>query len=230
MWIKGFEDRYEITQDGKVFSYIKGKKLERKLVPDKNGYLTINIKKDGKVFCKKIHREVAMAFIEPFYGEQVNHKDGNKLNNSIDNLEWCTGKENISHMWENKLKKLGNKYISSTTGLYGVHCKGKSYVARVRRGGKEIYLGSYDTPEEAYEVVKHSLNEEINNLKIKEYKLVKKIYQYDKNMNLINTYERISEAESKTGLKNQTIGKAILGKLKQCGGFTWKREEEKIFL
>ena len=49
-------------------------------------------------------------------------------------------------------------------------------------------------------------------------------------MNLINIYNSVADAEKETGFKNQSISKAILGINKTCGGFLWKREEEKIFI
>lgn len=107
--IAGFEGYYEISDSGMVRS------VKRK-VPNKNteiivhekilkpwidswGYPTVCLFKDGKAHCKKIHRLIAEAFIPPFVGEQVNHIDGNKSNNSIENLEWCTGSENMSHAY-----------------------------------------------------------------------------------------------------------------------------------
>lgn len=225
MWIKGFENRYEITKDGKVFFHKDNVRTERKLVPDKNGYMTINIKKDGKVFCKKIHREVGKTYINSFDGEHINHINGIKSDNRVENLEWCTNFENMKHMRELGLKKVGYKYENNTTGFYGVMYQNNKYQARLKRGRKDIYLGSFDTPQSAFDIVQKSLYDESMGLKIKSYILNKKIFQMDLDNNIINIYKSISEAEKQTGIANQTIGKAILGKLKHAGGFKWKREE-----
>ena len=68
-----------------------------------NGYYMVVLSKDNKNNYKNIHRIVAGNFIPNLYNKpQVNHKDGNKLNNNVENLEWNTSKENIDHA-----KKLG---------------------------------------------------------------------------------------------------------------------------
>ena len=80
-------------------------RIQSDFFKDKDGYCRINVKKaDGSYTNLPIHRLVALAFIEnPDNKPQVNHIDGNKLNNSVDNLEWCTPSENIKHAWDNNL-------------------------------------------------------------------------------------------------------------------------------
>lgn len=64
----------------------------------RKGYATVNLSKEGRHYIRSVHRLVAEAFIpNPDNLPQVNHKDGNKLNNLIDNLEWCTPRENTRH-------------------------------------------------------------------------------------------------------------------------------------
>lgn len=95
--IKGFEE-YGIDKSGNVYSF-KNKKV---LKPSKNhkGYLQVCITINGKKITKRIHRLVAETFIPREDGkEQVNHKDGNKTNNNIYNLEWCTNSENLKHAY-----------------------------------------------------------------------------------------------------------------------------------
>ena len=110
--IKGYEGLYYITEDGKVYSNIQNKWL--KPINQVNGYLMVPLQ-GGK---KYIHRLVAETFIpKPNNLSQVNHKDENKKNNHIDNLEWCTPKYNINYGSHNDrsskskmLENIANKF------------------------------------------------------------------------------------------------------------------------
>lgn len=115
---------YTLDEDGNVYSrYIKGgggsvSNNYRKLKPviDITGYYIVSlIREDGKKIKKSIHRLLGELFIpNPENKEHINHKDGNKLNNRIDNLEWCTPKENFNHAVKLGLVDLShkNKWVS----------------------------------------------------------------------------------------------------------------------
>lgn len=116
--IEGFE-KYEVSNLGRVRSlnYRKTKETKiLKLCKDKYGYLRVGLSKDGKMYNKSIHRLVATAFISnPGEKEQVNHIDGNKQNNVVKNLEWCSNTENQRHAWRTGLKNEETKKKISKT-------------------------------------------------------------------------------------------------------------------
>jgi len=94
----------EVSNKGRVRSLLRGEPMVLKTQADKKGYqrLRVTIRREKMTF--KVHREVAKAFIpNPNLLPQVNHKDGNKENNSVENLEWVTNRENAHHAIENGL-------------------------------------------------------------------------------------------------------------------------------
>lgn len=95
-----------IYSDGTIVG-IKGKMNPK--IP-RCGYLRITVKIDGKKISQNIHVLVAEAFLglRP-KGQQINHIDGNKLNNSVDNLEYISPKLNIKHSFEMGLQPMGIK-------------------------------------------------------------------------------------------------------------------------
>lgn len=96
--IKGYEGLYEASNMGRVKSLHFGKEIILKQSEWSSGYMKANLSKDGTTNLKLVHRLVAIAFIKnPNNYEFVNHKDGNKKNNAVDNLEWCTRKQNTHH-------------------------------------------------------------------------------------------------------------------------------------
>ncbi|MBE6156988.1 MAG: hypothetical protein E7161_04530 [Firmicutes bacterium] len=106
--IEGYEN-YEISNLGNVKSLYNN--IIRKPRIGKNGYYYITLWKNGKCKSKKNHRLVAEAFIpNPDNLPQVNHKDGNKLNNCVDNLEWCTASYNVRHAIKNGLFNTNNLF------------------------------------------------------------------------------------------------------------------------
>ena len=94
--IKNYEGLYAVTPEGEVYGY----KRRRFLKPqcEKNGYLRVNLYKDGKMKHYCVHRLVAEAYLPNTENlPQVNHKDENKANNCLQNLEWCDSKYNINY-------------------------------------------------------------------------------------------------------------------------------------
>lgn len=99
--IKGYE-KYKISNLGEI----KNSKTGRILKKDKSrNYYEVVLSEKGKIKKYSVHRLVAEYFIpNPENKPQVNHKDGNKLNNKVDNLEWVTCSENILHSYANGLQ------------------------------------------------------------------------------------------------------------------------------
>lgn len=99
MWkdIKGYEGLYQISDEGHVRRIMADGSA--KMLKDKQGlYHTVSLSKNGEKKTFAIHRLVAEYFIErPEGAMEVNHKDGNKHNNDVSNLEWVTQSENLRH-------------------------------------------------------------------------------------------------------------------------------------
>ena len=102
--IHNFEGLYSISDNGEIFGH-KRKKLVKQRI-NKFGYNTIKLCKNSKLYYFMIHRLVAETFIpNPNNLPQVNHIDGNKQNNCVDNLEWCTQSYNMKHAYKLGLEK-----------------------------------------------------------------------------------------------------------------------------
>lgn len=114
-YIPGYEGLYKISNYGSIYAVKCGK--IRKLRVNKDGYYIVILSKNDKKKSYLVHRLVAEAFIDKKnckkWGNDniykyilVNHKDENKLNNKVDNLEWCTNKYNVMYSKKSNAKKL----------------------------------------------------------------------------------------------------------------------------
>ena len=182
--IKEYEGLYEVSNCGRVRSLgmwtnIRGGGKRwlagRVLIPhkDRGGYLLVDLCKDGVRKTCKVHRLVSIAFPDlvgwtedakgrPFEELQINHKDENKFNNRVDNLEWCPGKYNINYGTRNSRDaKTKSKTVYMYTldgGLCGLwpstrECEkngfDQSNIAACCRGVKKTHKGfswSYEPP------------------------------------------------------------------------------------
>ena len=101
--IKEFPN-YRVNDIGNVQNINTGRTLR----PGKNpkGNLIVSLYKDGLKCTRIVQRLVADAFCDGYHeGLQINHKDGNKNNNTANNLEWCDGSSNIQHAYDTGLRK-----------------------------------------------------------------------------------------------------------------------------
>lgn len=108
-YIKGYEGLYQVSNLGRIKSLKRNTTKGRILKPllQNNGYYSVTLCKKGIKKVKSIHRLVCLEFLNnDFNFPQVNHKDGNKLNNNINNLEWCSAKYNTIHSLKNNLRKV----------------------------------------------------------------------------------------------------------------------------
>lgn len=118
--LEGFDCKYFITKDGRVWTNSRKNGIERFMKQyEMDGYLTVGLLIGGKQKIFRVHRLVAMAFIpNPENKPYINHIDGNRKNNCVGNLEWCTQKENVIHAihtlnkWSNteKQRKIASKF------------------------------------------------------------------------------------------------------------------------
>lgn len=106
MWksIDNTNGKIEVNELGEIRSLLRGEPRILKTQASRKGYHKVRITIERRKFTLTVHREVAKAFVpNPDNLPQVNHKDGNKDNNSAANLEWCTNVQNAHHAIENGL-------------------------------------------------------------------------------------------------------------------------------
>lgn len=99
--ILGYQGDYQVSSKGNIKSFKSDKAVLLKPKLNKQGYLVVKLSNKGKAKSVRVHRLVAYAFCKGYKkGLQVNHIDGNKLNNYFKNLEWCTQSENCLHAYK----------------------------------------------------------------------------------------------------------------------------------
>lgn len=127
----GYEKRYEISDDGEIYSLNYHRTSLKKILKsrhDKDGYLHLGLYSGGVRKDYRVNRLVAQAFLPNLKNlSQVNHKNGDKTDNRVTNLEWCTPKYNINHSlpWRNqKGEKNNNARLNNEQVIKIWHLKG----------------------------------------------------------------------------------------------------------
>lgn len=133
--IEGYEGIYQVSNYGNVKSLARQRRNSKGIYMQKEkllsltntstGYKKVELVKNGKKKGYKVHRLVAMAFIDnPENKPEVNHIDGNKINNHVDNLEWVTSSENSIHAYKTGLNP--NKKELNETVVVAMYINGTS--------------------------------------------------------------------------------------------------------
>lgn len=133
--IKGFNGLYQVSNTGQIYSVRRNKIMHNN--PNKiRGYVLVSLSFNGIVKKMPVHRLVAEAFIpNPEKKPEVNHIDGNKANNNVENLEWATKSENILHAKRILHRKGRDRYVMFNGILFNsikefrnyIDMKGKNY-------------------------------------------------------------------------------------------------------
>ena len=151
-YIPGYEGEYLISNLGNVYSESKPYRNQHgacsrwrprkkmSFIYCQSGYYEVTLKSKGKSEMFLVHRLVAQSFVpNPNNYPEVNHIDGNRLNNVFSNLEWTTRRGNLSHA-----KRHDPRALSRFFGV-GYRNKKDKYYARVSVKGKRFYLGSFSS-------------------------------------------------------------------------------------
>lgn len=160
-----FEGLYQVSNYGNFRRhqncYLKSKTHTRSIERSKQinylGYYYVDLSKNGKKYRKTVHQLVMTAFYPNFhYGDLVNHIDGNKLNNRLDNLEPTTPSDNEVHKYSHNLGKKPGKSIYRNVSIRKIKYKTTTYIsytASVKIQNKRIYIGSFKNEIDAAKAV-----------------------------------------------------------------------------
>lgn len=172
--VVGFETNYIVSKSGVVVStgaYIKSRKGKQvsQHPTTTSTYLYVKLWKEGKMYNRSVHRLVALAFIpNPDDLPVVNHIDGDKTNNHVNNLEWCSHSDNHRHAFANGLRNADSqaaRFLGTKQGTasryYNVswdstRCRWKG---SVKHRGKVLGQRRFKTEVEAAEYVNQLLDE-----------------------------------------------------------------------
>lgn len=204
--IEGYEN-YIALSDGQIFSIRSNKMLKQ--TETKDGYLKVSLFKNGKGCTKKTHSFIAKTLIpNPDNKPQINHKNGDKQDNRIENLEWVTQQENMDHA-------VATGLVSSEKAKAGYQVKlekyGEEYLSNIARsnGSKADHKKAQQTKIERYgqeKIREQALKASANSIKslIKPTKIIN-----SQTGQVVGVYESRKEAGRILGVEGKRVSEAI---------------------
>ena len=227
--VNNISTTYYITEDGRCYNsltnkYLKGQENYR------NHYLSYNLTlPDGSKKRVYAHRAVAIAYLpNPNNLPEVNHKDGNKLNNYVDNLEWVSSVENKRHAIQQGLYNYEHVYCFAPNRQLVAEYLSIADAARSTSLSISIIQQElHKTPKSLAGGFYWSNSPELG--PIKQYSnlgLAKPVNQYDKFGKYIMTYPSTGTAARAVGCNASHIGECCRGKIKSYKGYIWKYVED----
>lgn len=229
---------YSVTDTGIVTKLSNNMVLKQQTT--KNGYRQVTLVNDlGRKVCY-VHRLVAEAFLpNPDNLSDVNHKDYNKENNCVSNLEWCNHSDNLKHSYNHSNRDKNREHMRQLAAAN--HEKMKKTVSQYSLSGELI--ATYDSLREAadatgvamqnisavtrgergsaggFKWVRDDIGAIDFNQKRSRFSAVQ---QFDLNNNLIASFNSITEAARETGVSAKGISEVCRGRNKTAGNFKWK--------
>lgn len=175
--IPGYEGLYEVSNQGRVRSLDRYDNIGRmrkkryiKLLLSSSGYFSVGLSKNGNVTVYLVHRLVVQVFIpNPDGLPQVNHKDEDKTNNSVDNLEWCSAEYNSNY---GTARERARSTLIKNGYCYGLSEEDNKIRLKVKR--KEYYQKNKDVFSYKSKEYKETHKESIKEMNRKYYQLHKK--------------------------------------------------------
>lgn len=212
--IKGYEGLYQVSNLGRVKSMRK-QKIMKPWITNKGYYMLSLWNSNGKSKYL-VHRLVAIAFLNKKDGKYFcDHIDGNPLNNNVENLRWCTHKENCNFEIA-KLRKIEKqKEIHSRDDWR----KKQSEAKKNAMNRPEVKLKLKKAQKEIHK------NPEWIQKQRERHHINRSVIQLDNNMKIIAEYISLNEANRFTGIDASSISKCCKGNAYSAGGYKWKYKE-----
>ena len=241
--VHGFEEAYQVSNFGRI----KRKERtdsnnrthkERIMSPSmySNGYMNVELRMNIKKRRTSVHRLVAEAFIDnPLNLPQINHKDENKANNHVSNLEWCTAQYNIRYKDGVKRRRATAILNSNAVCKYSMEgefiekfeCATDAAIS-VNGSCTEILSCCHHRAHSlSYKGYMWRFLSECNCNKIEPYRIKKsslcrKVRQYTLDGDFIQYFYSVQKAAESVNARPSNIRRCCLGKIKSCMGFKWR--------